>query len=85
MTCCWRRARLLSPAGFARMPLVAWQAPRTLRTDMAGPGLIGLAVAVVTGGSGATRVLEPSGPGPGGSLLVSDEAKARAARYLRGR
>jgi LCP family protein required for cell wall assembly len=79
------RARLLSPAGFVRMPLVAWQAPRTLRTDMAGPGLIGLAVAVVTGGSGATRVLEPSGPGPGGSLLVSDEAKARAVRYLRGR
>ena len=79
------RARLLSPAGFVRLPWVSWQAPRTLGTDMGGLGLIGLTADVVTGGSGRTRVLEPSGPGPGGSLLVSEEAKSRAARYLRGR
>jgi LCP family protein required for cell wall assembly len=79
------RARLLSPAGFIRLPWVSWQAPRTLRTDMGGPGLIGLTADVVTGGSGRIRVLEPSGPGPAGSLTVSEEAKARAARYLRGR
>jgi LCP family protein required for cell wall assembly len=79
------RRRILSPAGFARLPLVSWQAPRTLRTDMGGLELMGLAADVATGGSGTTRVLEPSGLGPGGSLIVSEEAKARAARYLRGR
>jgi LCP family protein required for cell wall assembly len=79
------RSRALSPAGFLRLPLVSWQVPRTLRTDMAGPGLLGLALDVVTGGAGQTRVLEPSGEGPGGSLIVPDVNRSRAARYLRGR
>ena len=76
------RSRLLSPAAFVRLPWVAWQAPRTLRTDLAGPGLLGLFLDVVTGGSGSTRVLRPSADGPGGSLIVSEAERARAARYL---
>jgi LCP family protein required for cell wall assembly len=76
------RSRMLSPAGFARLPLVAWQAPRTLRTDMAGPGLLGLFADVVTGGAGSTNVLRPSGVGPGTSLIVSEGDKQRAVQAL---
>ncbi|MBA2793978.1 MAG: LCP family protein, partial [Thermoleophilaceae bacterium] len=76
------RSRLLSPAAFIRAPWVAWQAPRTLRTDLAGPGLLGLFLDVVTGGAGTTRVLRPSADGPGGSLIVSEGERRRAARYL---
>lgn len=76
------RSRILSPHTFLRLPIVSWQAPRTLRTDMKGPGLAGLFTDLLTGGSGSTRVLEPSGAGPGGSLVVSEEAKSSAVRRL---
>ena len=60
------RARLLSPAGFVRLPLGELAGAATLGTDMGGLGLIGLTADVVTGGSGRTRVLEPSGLRAGG-------------------
>ena len=78
------RSRLLSPFAFPRLPIVSWQAPRTLRTDMAGLGLLGLFADVVTGGAGATKVLRPSGPGPGTSLIVSEGDKQRAVEELLG-
>jgi LCP family protein required for cell wall assembly len=76
------RARLLSPVTFARLPWVAWQAPRTIRTDLKGPGLAALFADLMTGGSGQTRVLMPSGFGPGGTLVVPEEERARAVRAL---
>lgn len=76
------RSRLLSPATFLRLPLVSWEAPRTLRTDMRGPGLASLFSDLMTGGAGSTQVLEPSGAGPQGSLIVSEESKAAAVRRL---
>lgn len=76
------RSQLLSPTTFARLPWVSWTAPRTLRTDMKGPALAGLFTDLLTGGAGKTRVLVPSGAGPGGSLVVSEEEKARAVRRL---
>ena len=76
------RSRLLSPFAFPRLPLVSWQAPRTLRTDMGGVGLLGLFADVVTGGAGSTKVLRPSGPGPGTSLIVSEGDKQRAVQAL---
>ncbi len=79
------RSRMLSPLAFPRLPLVAWQAPRTMRTDMRGPGLAALFTDLVTGGSGQTRVLEPSGEGPGGSLLVSELERREAVDALVGR
>ena len=78
------RSRLLSPTAFVRLPWVSWHAPKTLRTDMGGPGLFGLFADLVTGGSGETWILRPSGVGPGGSLIVSEEEKARAVRSLLG-
>ena len=48
------------PATFVRLPLVSWAAPKAVRSDMAGPDLLGLFGAVATGGSPETRVLKPT-------------------------
>lgn len=76
------RSQILSPSTFFRLPWVSWQAPRTLRTDLRGPGLSFLFTDVMTGGSGKTRVLEPTQLSP--TLLVSEEEKAKAVRELVG-
>jgi anionic cell wall polymer biosynthesis LytR-Cps2A-Psr (LCP) family protein len=78
------RSRLLSPAAFPRLPLAAWQAPRTLRSDMRGLGLSLLFVDVATAGGGDTEVLEPDGVNPDGSLVVSEQAKQNAVATLLG-
>jgi LCP family protein required for cell wall assembly len=78
------RAKAISPSTFFRAPWVSWQAPKTVRTDMAGPGLMGLFTDLATGGDGATRVLLPEGPGPQGSLTISEDRKEREVRRLLG-
>ena len=75
------RSQILSPSTFLRLPLVSWEAPRALRTDLKGPGLLALFADVMTGGAGKTRVLKPFQLSP---LLVSEEEKARAVRELVG-
>ncbi len=79
------KSRALSPSGFVRMPWIAWDAPRTVRTDMGAPGLLGVAGAMVTSGSPPTRVL-PVRPGANGTGLTVDDAAKRAAvrRFLAG-
>jgi LCP family protein required for cell wall assembly len=76
------RSRILSPSTFVRLPWVSWHAPRTLRTDLKGPGLLALFADMMSGGAGKTRILKPSGAGPAGSLTISEEEKARAVREL---
>jgi LCP family protein required for cell wall assembly len=78
------RRRVASPATFFRLPWVSWQAPKALKTDLNGPGLLALFADLATSGDSETRVLEPSclGCGPGGSLLVSDGEKASAVSAL---
>jgi LCP family protein required for cell wall assembly len=79
------RSQILSPSTFFRLPLVSWRAPRTLRTDLKGPGLLALFTDVMTGGAGKTRILAPSGPGTfAGSLAVSEEEKSKAVNDLLG-
>lgn len=81
------RRRLLAPATFLRLPLVAWRAPKALRTDMRGPTLLALFATMAIGGSGGqAHVLEPSclSCGPGSSILVSEGAKRDALGYLLG-
>jgi LCP family protein required for cell wall assembly len=51
------KRRLLSPAAFIRLPLVSWQAPRALRTDMSGPTLLGVFAALGVAGTPRTHVL----------------------------
>ena len=79
--------RLTSPGAFVRLPLIAWNAPKAMRSDMSGPTLLGLYAAVATGGSPRTRVLKPSGaatlPDGGSGLVVSDaERQAEVERFL---
>ena len=73
------------PSTFIRLPLVSWEAPRALRTDMHGPGLMALFTDLLTGGSGRTQVLRPTGFGPGGSVLVPVSERNRAVRQLLGK
>jgi LCP family protein required for cell wall assembly len=71
------------PGLFVRGPFVSWEAPRTVRSDMHGPGLAGLFSDLVTGGGGDTDITKPySLNGPGGSVLVSPEEKSRAVKAL---
>jgi hypothetical protein len=77
---------LFRPTTFLKYPLVAWRAPKALKTDLKGPGLIALFADMASGGSPPAEVLEPSclGCGPGNSLMVSDGAKADAVKKLEG-
>jgi len=77
------RGKLLSPSTFLRLPLVSWKAPKTIATDLRGPGMMALGADIATGGSGVTRVLEPSFLGPS-DLQFSDAEKTSAARELLG-
>jgi LCP family protein required for cell wall assembly len=78
------RSRILSLGAFVRAPWIGWRVPQTINTDLAGPGLSALAFDVAIGGSGETRVLEPSGLGPGGSLVITEGERSDAADYLQG-
>ena len=81
------RHKLISPTSFFRLPLVSWKAPKALKTDMRGPGLLALFTDMATGGAGKPEVVEPSclSCGPGSSLIVSEGAKRDGARKLLGR
>ena len=75
------RDRALSLSTFVRLPAVAWAAPRTVRSDMHGPGLSMLFTDLMTSPGGRPRVLLPSGA-VGTGLVVSEGSKRRASRYL---
>jgi LCP family protein required for cell wall assembly len=83
------KSRLLSPGAFLRLPLIAWNTPKALRSDMSGPTLLGLFGALATSGTPPTTILKPDGveqaPGGGAGLHVSDAEKQRdVARFLKG-
>jgi len=75
------RKSMVSPKAFIRLPWIAWEAPRTVRSDMRGPGLSALFTDLLTGGGGRTKVLLPYSSN-GTELLVSDAAKRHAVDYL---
>jgi LCP family protein required for cell wall assembly len=77
------KSRLVSPFTFFRLPLVSWEAPKAIRTDMSGPSLLGLFATMATTGSPEPRILAgvPSGDG----LTVSAEKRrAEVRRFLAG-
>jgi LCP family protein required for cell wall assembly len=77
------KSRLLHPVTFFRLPWVSWHAPKAIRSDMAGPALLGLFGSVATSGSAQTRVL-PGTP-DGNGLTVPDAVKQREVRrFLKG-
>jgi len=81
--------RLLSPSSFFRLPLIAWNAPPAIISDMSGPTLLGLFGALAAAGTPPTRVLKPTGAGTLGDgelgLHVSEaERRAAVARFMGG-
>lgn len=81
------RSQVLSPRGFIRWPLVGWQAPQTISSDMGAAGLTGLMLTVAASGSGSSSVLKPDGavvlPDGGLALTVSEASKQRqVARFM---
>jgi LCP family protein required for cell wall assembly len=83
------KSRLLSLSSFLRLPLIAWDAPPAIISDMSGPTLLGLFGAMAISGTPPTQVLKPSGqttlPGGGEGLTVSEaERRAAVARFMSG-
>ena len=83
------KRRLLSPSSFLRLPLIAWNAPPAIISDMSGPTLLGLFAALAISGTPPTRVLRPTGhdhaarrrAGPDGLRIRTP----RGGRAVRGR
>jgi LCP family protein required for cell wall assembly len=83
------KSRLLSLSSFVRLPLIAWNAPPAIISDMSGPTLLGLFGALAVGGTPPTRILHPSGAitladGEVGLSVSESERHAAAARFLAG-
>jgi LCP family protein required for cell wall assembly len=83
------KSQLLSFSSFLRLPLISWNAPPTIISDMSGPQLLELFAALEIGGSPATHLLEPTGqltlPDGEEGLTVSTESKrAAVARFMAG-
>ncbi len=81
--------RMLTPMAFVRLPWIAWQAPRTLRSDMSGFSQLGLFGGMIIGGGAESRILRPDGvatsPGGGAALTVSPARREAAVRrFLKG-
>jgi LCP family protein required for cell wall assembly len=83
------KSRLLSPSSFLRLPLIAWNAPPAIISDMSGPELLGMFAALAVTGTPPTRVLKPTGqttlPSGEEGLTISEEARrADVARFMAG-
>jgi LCP family protein required for cell wall assembly len=83
------KGKVTSFETFVRLPWVSWAAPKAVRSDMAGPSLLGLVGAEMVGGSSTARVLKPSGnltlPDGGAGLVVDDaEKRKEVRRFLKG-
>jgi LCP family protein required for cell wall assembly len=83
------KSRLISFSSFIRMPLIAWDAPPAIISDMGGPTLLGLFAGLAISGTPPTRVLKPSGvttlPDGEQGLTVSEaERRAAVAKFMSG-
>jgi LCP family protein required for cell wall assembly len=81
--------KVVSLETFVRLPWVSWAAPKAVKSDMAGPSLLGVVGAEIIGGEGERRVLRPSRdvtlPDGGQGLEVSEqERRTEVERFLAG-
>jgi len=80
---------LLSPSSFLRLPLIAWNAPPAIISDMGGPTLIGLFGALAISGTPPTHVLKPTGSltlpdGEQGLTVSAASRRAAVAHFMAG-
>jgi LCP family protein required for cell wall assembly len=73
------KGRIFSPWAFPRWPWAAWEAPRAIKSDMAGPTLLALFFDSEVSGSLKPTILEPINPGAN-PLEVSPAEKQDAVR-----
>jgi LCP family protein required for cell wall assembly len=83
------KSQLLSISSFLRLPLISWNAPPAIISDMSGPELLALFGALELGGTPPTHLLEPTGqitlPDGEEGLTVSEAEKhAAVARFMAG-
>jgi LCP family protein required for cell wall assembly len=83
------KSQLLSPSSFLRLPLIAWNTPPAIISDMSGPELLGMFAALAITGTPPTRVLKPTGqttlPNGEEGLTISEAARrADVARFEAG-
>jgi LCP family protein required for cell wall assembly len=83
------KSALLSPSGFLRLPLIAWNAPPAIISDMSGPTLLGLFGGLALSGTPPTRILRPTGaitlPDGAQGLTISEQAKrADVEQFMKG-
>jgi LCP family protein required for cell wall assembly len=83
------KSRLLSPSSFLRLPLIAWNAPPAIISDMSGPELLGMFAALAVTGTPPTRVLDPTGAitlpdGEDGLTISAGARRADVARFMNG-
>lgn len=73
------KRRLISPMAFARLPLISWNIPKALRSDMSGPTLLGLFGALAVAGSPQAQVL-----GTASGQIPESVKQAKIRRFLAG-
>lgn len=75
------QSQLKSFTGFLRLPLIAWNAPPAIISDMSGPTLLALFTSLALEGGAPTKLLEPTGtitlPDGEEGLTISAAAKRR--------
>jgi LCP family protein required for cell wall assembly len=83
------KSQLLSPSSFFRLPLIAWNAPPAIISDMSGPELLSMFASLAITGTPPTHVLKPTGqttlPSGEEGLTISEEARrADVAQFMAG-
>ncbi len=83
------KSQLLSPSSFLRLPLIAWNAPPAIISDMSGPELLAMFATLAISGTPPTHVLKPTGqttlPSGEEGLTISEGARrADVARFMAG-
>jgi LCP family protein required for cell wall assembly len=73
------KRRLLSPMAFGRLPLISWNVPKALRSDMSGPTLMGLFGALSVAGTPETEIL-----GSVSGQVPEAVKQAKVRRFLAG-
>jgi LCP family protein required for cell wall assembly len=82
------KSRLISPLrlpyNFIKGPIIGWDAPRALVTDLGAFTMPQMVLSSVFGSNSQTDILKPSGSGPSGSLEISEAERQRAVNKLIG-
>jgi LCP family protein required for cell wall assembly len=78
------KGRIFSPFSFPRWPWAAWEAPRAIRSDMAGSTLMALFFDSQVSGSLQPTILRPIDPGANPLQVSEAEKQAAVKKFLEG-